>query len=288
MWRQASDGKLIFSVFVDDQKLTVVAQDWNGNVVWQASPGTFFSKHGFAASPVLCPDGLIVNGHQDGDAFVVLLNPETGMERWRYKPDASLRSFSTPLVVDVEGQTQIVLAGAKQTLALDPKTGLRLWYVDGPTEKVVCSPSVGLGHVFSFGGSPEARAIAIKQGGQGNVTDTHIVWTKERGMPYVPTPLLYGDLLHVIDDTGIYTCIEPISGKVLTTKRKGGNTYSSPIGAADRVYMFDDTGMCLVIANNSKYEVLAKNDLGELVQTTPAFADGALYVRSESHLWRIE
>lgn len=284
----ASDGKLVFTVFVDDKQLVVAATDWKGEVVWKKFLGTYFSRHGFAASPVLCDEGLIINGHQDGDAFVSLLTPSTGEEVWRYKPETNLRSFSTPLVGIVDGQRQIVLAGANQTLGLDPKTGERIWFVAGPSEKVVCSPSIGLGHVFSFGGSPAVRACAIKQDGLKNESEQNIIWKTEKGMPYVPTPVLYGERFHIVDDLGIYTCLDPITGKVLKALRKSGNTYSSPIGVADRVYLFDDSGTCTIIANNNQYEVLAKNSLDEVVQTTPAFSDGSMYIRSEDHLWRIE
>lgn len=283
----ATDGMRVYCTFVDNENMIVAAVDWHGDVVWKTSPGSFMSKHGFAASPVICDEGLLVNGHQDGQAFVVLLDPTQGEEIWRYKPDVDLRSFSTPVVTEIDGTRQIILTGAKQTLGLDPKTGTKIWWVDGPTEKVVCTPSIGLGHIFSFGGSPDVRAIAIKQGGAGDLTNTNIVWTIERGMPYVPTPLLNKEYLHIIDDMGIYTCLNPLTGKSLKTIRKGGNTYSSPVGTSDRIYLFDDTGLCTVIANGPNFEVLAKNSLEELVQTTPAIADNSLYVRSEKHLWRI-
>jgi outer membrane protein assembly factor BamB len=281
------DEKRVYCTFVDSERMIVAAVDHSGEVVWKTSPGSYFSKHGFAASPALCEEGLIINGHQDGSAFVVMLDPKSGEERWRYRPETDLRSFSTPLVIESHGKRQIVLAGAKQTLALDPGSGNKIWSVDGPTEKVVCTPSFGLGHVFSFGGSPDTRAIAIALRSAGGPIQSEIVWTKERAMPYVPTPLLYGEYLHVIDDMGIYQCIEPVSGKVLKTQRKGGNTYSSPIGVANRVYMFDDTGLCTVIENNGEFRVLARNPLDELIQTTPAISDGQLFIRGERHLWCI-
>ena len=181
---------------------------------------------------------------------------------------------------------QIILTGVKQTVGLEPESGERIWWVNGPTEKFVCTPSIGLGHIFSFGGSPSERAFAIRQGGLGDLTETHIAWTKERSMPYVPTPLLFGNYLHIVNDAGIYTCIEPTSGNVLKTLRKGGNNYSSPVGIGDKMYFFDDSGLCTVIRNSSEYEVIAKNELNELVQTSPAIADGALFVRSEHHVWR--
>ncbi|MFN7732229.1 MAG: PQQ-binding-like beta-propeller repeat protein [Pirellula sp.] len=284
-----SDGKHIFCVFVDDEKMVVAAVDRDGQVVWKQSPGAYFSKHGFAASPVLCPFGLLINGHQDGKAFVVMLDPETGSERWRYQPEIDQRSFSTPVVLpeDETGRQQIILCGANRTLALDPESGSVVWFTEGPTEKVVCTPSGGQGMVFAFGGSPETKAFAVRLGGRGDVSQTHIEWRRERAMPYVPSPLLYGDCLHVIDDAGIYSCLDPASGNALTQKRRGGNTYSSPVGVGDRVYLFEDSGRCTVIENEPGFQVVAVNELGEMVQTTPAISEGSLFVRGEEHLFRI-
>jgi len=148
-----------------------------------------------------------------------------------WKTATDLRSFSTPVMATIQGSPQIILTGAKQTVGLEPESGERIWWVNGPAEKFVCTPSIGLGHIFSFGGSPSERAFAIRQGGLGDLTETHIAWTKERSMPYVPTPLLFGNYLHIVND--------------------------------------------------------AKNELNELVQTSPAIADGALFIRSEHHVWRI-
>ncbi|RLT17510.1 MAG: serine/threonine protein kinase [Planctomycetota bacterium] len=283
----ASDGQQVYCTFVDDEKLVVAAIDFHGVIRWKITPGTYFSKHGFAASPIVCEEGVVVNGHQDGSAFVVMLDRHDGHEIWRYKPETDLRSFSTPLLTSEGGTRQLILSGAKQTIGLNPENGTLLWFAEGPTEKVVCSPSVGHGQVFAFGGSPDTRAFSLKLGGRGDITQSHVVWTRERGMPYVPTPLLYGDYLHIVDDSGIYTCMEPKSGKVLKNLRKGGNTYSSPIGIDNKLYSFDDTGKCTVFENNAEYSVLAVNELNEPVQTTPAVSDGCIFVRGEKHLWCI-
>jgi hypothetical protein len=113
------------------------------------------------------------------------------------------------------------------------------------------------------------------------------VWRSERAMPYVPSPILCGDFLHIINDQGIYTCLDPKSLDVLTTGRKLGPVYSSPIAAAERIYLFEDSGECTVIRNQAGFEVLAKNELGEATYTTPAVGPGCLYVRGEQHLFRI-
>src|SRR5262249_25687210 len=158
--------------------------------------------------PVLYENGVIVNGHQDGEAFVVMLNRLTGNEIWRYKPAVNLRSFSTPVLTRHNGRDILVLTAASQTVGLDPAAGRVVWYAGGPSDKFVGTPSVGPGLVFSFGGSDEKRAMAVRLGGQGDVSDTHVAWRCDRSMPYVPSPLLLGDYLHVISDAGIYTCLD--------------------------------------------------------------------------------
>jgi outer membrane protein assembly factor BamB len=284
----AADDQRVYSVFVDDQGMRAVAVDYSGHIVWNVSPGSFHSQHGFAASPVLYGDGVLVNGQQDGEAFVVLLKRDTGAERWRFRPQVNLRSFSTPVLFRHDGQDQLILTGASQTLALAPQTGTPLWYADGPSQKFVSTPAVGHGLVFSFGGSPEKRAMAVRLGGSGDVSNSHVVWRNERAMPYVPSPLLAGDYLHVIADSGVYTCLDPQSGATLLTGRKLGPVSSSPVAAAGRVYLFEDSGKCTVIRDSANFEVLATNDLHEPVYTTPAISDGSLFIRTESHLLRVK
>ena len=237
------------------------ALDLNGRILWKTSPGTFYSNHGFAASPVLYGPGVIINGQQDGTAFVTMLDRQTGAELWRYVPEVNLRSFSTPVLTQHEGRDLLILTGSQHTAALEPATGKLIWSVRGPSEKFVCTPSVGHGMVFSFAGSPDKKSLAVRLGGTGDVTETHVAWRSERGMPYVPSPLLFGNYLHVVNDLGVYSCIEPVSGEVLHTARALGSTYSSPIAAAGRIYMFEDTGRCTIFENRPGFHVLARNGL---------------------------
>lgn len=280
----AADADRVYAVFVDDVGMTVAALDRSGQIVWKVNPGTFYSNHGFAASPVLYGSGVIVNGHQDGTAFVCMLDRATGKELWRYIPAVNLRSFSTPVLAKYEGRTIMILTGSRQTAALDPDTGRLIWSVDGPSEKFVCTPSVGMGMVFAFAGSPDKKSLAVRLGGTGDVTATHVAWRAERAMPYVPSPLLFNGRLHIINDLGVYSCVEPVSGKVLHTARALGSTYSSPIAAAGRIYLFEDTGRCTVLADGADFQVLAKNDLNEEVYTTPAVSNGRIFIRTNQSL----
>jgi hypothetical protein len=191
------------------------------------------------------------------------------------------------VLIQYKGEDQLVLAGASQTIALAPSTGELLWFADGPSQKFVSTPAVGHGLVFSFGGSPEKRAMAVRLGGEGDVSSSHVAWRNERAMPYVPSPLLAGDYLHVISDTGIYTCLAPQTGEPLHTGRKLGAVSSSPVSADGQIYFFEDSGTCTVIKNGAAFDVLAKNEIGEAVYATPAISAGSLFIRTESHLLRI-
>lgn len=283
-----SDGKLVFATFVDDRGLYVVALDFDGTIVWAKNPGTFYSNHGFAACPVIYGEGVIINGQQDGEAFVCMLRRTDGHELWRHIPTTNLRSFSTPLLTTVEGEDQLILTGSAKTLGLNPNTGETVWHADGPSQKFVCTPAVGHGMVFSFGGSPDKHAMALRLGGRGDILQSGLAWRNEKSMPYVPSPILVGNYLHIINDNGVYTCLEPRTGKTLKTARKFGSVYSSPIAVADRIYFFEDSGNCTVIQNNDRFEVLAQNALGEPTQTTPAISNGRLYIRTDSHLVQVK
>lgn len=281
------DGDAVYAAFTDDTGLSIFAVTVEGKLSWSKRVGDFYSNHGFAASPVLFENGVILNGQQDGQAFIVCLNCLNGEELWRYTPAMNLRSFSTPVLVEHEGLPQIIVTGSSQTVAIDAKLGKLIWFASGPTEKFVCTPSVGHGLVYSFGGSPDKKSMAVRMGGTGDVTQSHIEWRNERSMPYVPSPLLLGDDLHIVNDQGVYTCLHAKSGKVLMSSRKFGNVYSSPIAVADHVYFFEDSGACTVIKAGSNFDEVGHNDLKETIQTTPAISDGRLFVRSESHLFCI-
>lgn len=292
----AAESGVIYCTFADDKQLVAAAVTQDGEILWKVSLGSYFSKHGFAASPVVCELGVLINGHQDGEAFVAMLAKEDGREVWRFPPPVAQRSFSTPVLAQVGSDQAIILVGANRTMALKLQNGAVLWQVEGPSEKVVCSPSVGRGMVFAFGGSPDIRAFALPldprsakpYASERNTEDSDVaIWRMEKGMPYVPTPLLYGDYLHVIDDGGVYSCLDPATGTTLRRARKGGNTYSSPIGINGLIYSFEDSGRCVIFRNDDRYDIVATNDLGESVQTTPCVLKDALVVRGETHLWCI-
>jgi outer membrane protein assembly factor BamB len=180
-----------------------------------------------------------------------------------------------------------MLNGSFCTAGYDVETGNRIWICDGPSEQMVATLLRGHGLIFSLGGYPDRHLLAIREGGTGDITKTHIAWRTHAGVPYVPSPLLYGDLLHVVADDGIYTCFDAKTGKVRVRKRACKHTSSSLVGACQRVYITDDFGTTLVLKNGPDFEVLATNKLGEDVYSSLAISQGNIFIRARNNLYCI-
>lgn len=283
----ATDGKQVFVTFLDRDQMYVAAYDFQGNKQWEQRPGEFHSKHGFCTCPVLYKDNVILNGDHDGDAYIVMIRKSDGKTVWKTPRENKLRSYCTPIILNVDGQDQLVLNGSMCTTGYDVQTGKLVWICDGPSEQMVATVVHGHGLIFSLGGYPQRHLLAIRKGGQGDVTASHIAWRTHKSIPYVPSPLLYGDWLHVVADEGIYTCFEPKTGEVMQQKRVSKHISSSLVGADGKVYITDDRGTTTVVANNAKYQVLARNEVGEEVYSTPAISQGNLFIRGTDHLFCI-
>ena len=218
----ATDGERVFVCFQVDETLFVAAYDFEGEQAWESNLGEFKSRHGFHTCPVLFEDSIIISGMQDSeDAFLARLNRRNGDVQWRAKIDSPIRSFSSPLLIEIADEFQVVLAGANRTYAFAAKDGRPIWHVTGPAEKMVSSLSFDGEHVFVPGGR-DNKLFAIRPNGEGDVTRSHISWIARRGIPYVSSPVLVGDTLHVMNDEGVYTRIDRKStGQIKSQKRSG-------------------------------------------------------------------
>jgi outer membrane protein assembly factor BamB len=283
----ATDGKLVYVSFLDQNQMYAAAYDFAGNRVWEQRPGPFASRHGYCTCPVLYRDYVILNGDHDGDAYLVMLRKDTGAIVWKTPRENKTRSYCTPIIVPIDGRDQLMLNGSVCTAGYDVTTGKKIWTCDGPSEQMVATLVHRGDLIFSLGGYPERHLLAIKKGGVGDITKTHIVWRTHQSIPYVPSPLLYGDYLHVVADEGIYTCFDPPTGKVLARQRAAKHVSSSLVGAGGLVYLTDDTGRTVVFKNAPDFQVVAENQLGEECYSTPALSQGSLYIRGVRHLFRI-
>ena len=301
----ATDGKQVYVTFMRAEgdrviapnvgserlitpgKIIVAAYDLDGNEKWKTNVGDFVSAHGFNTCPVLFEDSVILNGDHDGDAYLVALDRQSGRERWRTRRENKTRSYVTPIIREIDGITQMILSGSLCVASYDPRNGKRHWIVDGPTEQFVASMVYDGKYVFATGGYPERHTLAIRPGGKGNVTDTHIAWRTTRGAAFVPSPIISGRYLLMVADSGIASCFEARTGKRHWMERLPGGHSPSPVSADGLVYFVSDRGVTTVIRPSETFAVIAKNELGEPVSASPAISQGQIFLRTHQHLYCI-
>jgi outer membrane protein assembly factor BamB len=264
--------------------------DLTGKVLWRYRE-PYPPVHGSGGSPVLV-DGLLVFS-TDGarDRFVVALKADTGKLAWKMprtgKPVKNF-SFSTPLVISINGRKQIISPSSDMVGAYDPATGKETWYARYKGYSVIPRPVYGHGLVFVVTGFDAPGMIAVRPGGKGDVTDTHIKWSIQKGAPHTPAVLLLSDELYMVSDGGIASCLDALTGEVHWSKRLPGKGYSaSPIAAGGKIYFLSEDGVGTVVKASKTFEQIAKNELGERTLASYGVSDGALYIRSARHLYRI-
>ena len=265
--------------------------DLNGKVLWRNATLKYSPVHGSGGSPILVDDALIFSCDGASDPFVAALNKKTGQVLWKTARtlDAKKKfSFSTPLRIDANGRSQVVSPSSGAVYAYNPKDGRELWHVRyAEGYSVVPRPIFGHGLLFISTAFDSPEVIAIRPDGQGDVTDTHVVWTLAKGAPKTPSMLLVGDELYFVSDGGIATCVDARTGRVHWAERVGGNYSASPLLADGRIYLQNEEGIGVVLVPGKTFQQLARNSLGERTLASCAVTDGALFIRTEAHLYRV-
>lgn len=274
-------------VYVHFGKHGTASLDSQGNVLWKTEL-LYDHKHGPGGSPVIYNDLLIINCDGIDQQFVVALDKHTGEEVWRTDRDG-LMAYCTPLLIDWNGKPQLISPGGEWVQAYDPANGAEQWRFRWPGGySVVPRPVVGHGMVFVSSSYNNATLYAIKLGGTGDVTESHLVWKIARGAPHNPSTLLVGNELYVVSDRGIASCIDAVSGNVYWQERLGGNYSASPLYADGRIYLLDEEGVCHVIAPKQQFERLAQNTLPGRTLASLSTADGAIFLRTDKKLYRLQ
>jgi outer membrane protein assembly factor BamB len=282
-----TDGERVYAYFGN---AGVLAVDMEGRRVWHHSFGEITMYHGSAGSPLLYKDRIIVFQDQRAGSFIAALDRRTGKVLWT-TPREERVGWSSPIAIRANGRDEIITSSQHRVVAYDPGTGRELWKASGNTFEVTPTPAVGQGLVFV----PSGRAgptLAIRPGGSGDVTATHIAWQTPRGSPFIPSPLVYGKYLYLVNDmTSIATCFEADTGKLMWQGRLGEalkeSFSASPIGVDKKVFIMNDQGETFVLAAGPEFKLLHVNQLGERALATPALVDGIWYFRTESHLLAI-
>ena len=285
----ACDGERVFIPFVNRDTLWVTATDLDGTIVWQKEAGPFTSEYGYGSSPTLHGSLVIVNGDNMDVGFVAALHRETGAIAWR-TPRIANPSYATPIVAEVAGKPQLLLAGNSTVKSYDPDTGAEIWSCDGPSRvaagTVACAGEV----VFASGGYPEKEILAIRADGAGDVTASHLLWHSNKGVTYYPSPIFVDGFLYVVNEKGIATCFDGNTGAIAWSKRLTGGTGVSAslalIGA--NLYVPDEAGTTYLFkALPDSLELVAENRLPEGSFATPAVCGARIYVRTTGHLYCI-
>ena len=260
----------------------------SGDIIWKTRL-RYESQHGNGGSPTLYGDLLIINCDGADEAYVVALDKSTGKVRWKTQRRQPWdQAYSTPLVIRVGEQDQVVSVGAYRAAAYDPQSGKEIWrvsYQDGFSN--VPRPVYGHGLVYIATGFQEPSVLAVRVDGKGDVTKTHIAWTVRRGAPYTPSPVLVGDELYLVSDIGIATCLEATTGKIHWQQRLGGNYSASPVFADGRIYFQSEEGVTTALAPGKEFRRLATNPLDGLMLASIAVSNGSIFIRTDTHLYRI-
>ncbi len=285
----ACDGNRVFTAFIHADALHVTAIDLDGTLVWQKEAGRFQSEHGYGSSPVLYKSLVIVCGDNAGSSFLAALDRETGEIVWRKPRQRPGRhgNYATPIVAQLAGKPQLLLAGHGQLVSHDPASGDLLWYCKGPAEVAACTVACSDKLVFASAGYPQKEILAVRADGSGDVSGTHVVWRASKGVTYVPSPIYDQGRLYVINDQGVASCFGAEDGSLLWQERLGGNFSSSPILTGGKLMATNEKGVTHVLEASDTFQRLGENTLGDSGFATPAVAGGRLFLRSGDQLYCI-
>jgi len=279
-----TDGKQIFASLGGRG---IVSLDFDGNILWHSEVGSINNYHGPAGSPLLYEDLLIVYQDQRGGGFVAAYDTATGNQVWRTARNASV-GWGSPIAIRVGDHDELIISSQNTVNAYNPKTGDELWHCGGNLFEVIPTPVVAAGLIFCASGRA-GPTLAIRPGGQGDITDTHIAWSTSRGSPFIPSPVAYDGYLYTINDmSSIITCFDAATGTVMWQQRLGRaireGISASPVVVDNKVFVTSDDGVTFVLQTGPKFELLHTNDIGAQTLASPALVDGIWYIRTVDEL----
>ena len=281
------------------------AFDFEGRERWtrdvQHDYGLFGQLYGYGSSPLLFEDSLYVQvlhgSHTAEPSYLLRIDKATGKTVWRVERVTNARqespdAYTTPTLVRDGTRSEIVVSGADVVTGHDPATGAEVWRAEGLNPagdgiyRIIASPLVHDGIVYAP--TRERPMLALKAGGRGDVSRTHVLWRFMNG-PDVPTPVSDGTYVYVINDRGIMWCLDARTGvPVYERQRLRPSTYTgSPILADGKIYVTNEDGLTSVVRAGPKFEILAENDLDEYTLSSPAVSDGQIFVRTDKALYAI-
>jgi outer membrane protein assembly factor BamB len=293
-----TDGERVYAVFGDG---SLVALDFEGNIEWTNRDFKFYSQHGLGASPILHGDLLIMplDGSNEGDdktigwkspwdkAVLLALDKKTGKVAWQGKRGLSRIAHVTPNLLLAGDDAQLISGAGDVIQGFNPKSGERLWTVYSQGEGVVPSIVIGDGLVYSVSGFEKPTIRAVRTDGTGDVTKTHIAWEQTKGVPSMSSLLYVKPHLYAVTDGGAMSCYDAGTGDVVWQNRVSGKHSASPMYGDGKIYFLSEDGESVIIKPGAKFEIIARNSVGEPCQASYAVSQGNIFIRSQHHLFCI-
>lgn len=287
-----TDGTLVYGSFGTHG---LAAFDFNGKMVWHNRVGRLNNYHGSAGSPILYKDRVIIyqdhKGSEETTAYVGAFDKKTGKQIWK-TPRVETVGWGTPIVVRAGDRDELIVSSQRKVYGYDPDTGRELWTVSGLSFEVIPTPVVAEGLILCSSGR-QGPTIAIRPGGSGDVTETHVAWTSPKGSPFIPSGVVVDGVLYLVNDIqSIMTAHDVKTGEVLYQGRLGEakkeGFSASPIANDGKVFFTNDDGETFVLRAGREFNLLHVNSLGEQTLASPALVDGTWYFRTASSLIAIQ
>ncbi len=282
-----TDGQRIFASFGSQG---LAAFDVDGEILWHRKLGALSNYHGSAGSPILYRGSVILYQDQESGSFVAAFDQKTGDTLWSSDRAATV-GWGTPVVIRAAGRDELVVSSQHAVNAYDPGNGKLLWTVQGNKFEVIPTPVVAHDLVFCSSGR-SGPTLAIRPGGAGDVTSTHVVWSSPKGSPFVPSPIVVGDHLYLVNDIlSVVTAYEARTGKLAFQGRLGSEKKesfsASPVAVDGKVFFTNDDGETFVLEAGPEFKLLHVNRLGARTLASPALVEGRWYFRTENELLAI-
>ena len=284
-----TDGKHVYAYF---GSYGLYCFDFDGKLIWQRDPKPQAMEAGLGegSSPALFGNKLVITVDQETQSYIVALNKKNGKEIWRKNRDEP-SNWSTPRIFEHNGRQQVVVNGVS-VRSYDLANGELLWKCGGHTASAIPMPSVGHGMVFNASGWSKDFLQAIKLGARGDLTgSSNVAWSLNRGTPYVPCPMLWGNELYILEDSSFFSSYNAPDGKRHYKYRPRGKALefsASPVGAAGRIYLLSESGATIVLERGKKTNLLAVNQLEEKFFASPAIVGDEIFLRGNESLYCIK
>jgi outer membrane protein assembly factor BamB len=276
----ACDGERVIVPYQTGSSVCAAATGLDGKVLWTQTVAAYNTIQGFSASPTFYKSAVLIPVEGPKGCYLTALHRQTGEVVWRRAMSSAIESYAPAVVRRVAGREQLLLIGGTSTRGYDPENGDLLWTCAGPARTCVATVVSDGEFVYATGGYPGRQFIAIRADGKGDVTKSHLAWTSDAKVGYVPSPVLRDGLLYAVADQGLMRCYEAASGRVLWERDFKAPFYSSPTLAGDRLYLFDRKGKGYIVPAGRSEGPIVTNELPSGAFATPVILKGRIYLRT--------